>query len=284
MPNTIRCAASAGRGWPPRSARRPPCARRAANRWPPRRPPSRGSPAGSRAGPDMCGGKRTDSSSASDTGTATMKMTAAAPVSSAPNSQRGSSMKLAPRNAAAAPVAVATAFIVTTCSRGTTCGSAADRPDETNRVKPLTINAPNRIGRSLGAARRAARPTPTTSTSRPRFAPTSTSRRSQRSSSAPGERPQQRVRQEQHGERTGDLPRAGGAFGIEQQRARQPGLEQAVTELARRPQFEQSPEFGQAAHRPPKGHRCATRQPREFTVQISRRTVLVRHLDRSLVT
>ena len=41
-------------------------------------------------------------------------MIAAAPVSSAPKSQRGTSMKVAPRNAAAPPVATATAFIVTT--------------------------------------------------------------------------------------------------------------------------------------------------------------------------
>ena len=222
-----------------------------------------------------------------------MKMIAAAPVSSAPNSQRGSSMKLAPRNAAAPPVAVATEFIVTTWSRGTTSGSAADRPDETNRVKPLTINAPNRIGRSLAPAASSAA-MPSTSTSRPRLAPTSTSRRSQRSSSAPANGPEHRVRQEQHRERAGDLPRARGAFGIEQQPARQTRLEQAVTELAHRPQFEQSPEFGQAAHRPPQGHRCACVNHEitscypafgyPTTVQISRRAALVRHLDRSLVT
>ncbi len=71
------------------------------------------------------------------------------------------------------------------------------------------------------------------------------------------ERAEHRVRQVQHSERAGDLPRAGGAVGVEQQAARQTGLEQAVAELARRPQLEQSPEFGQAAHRPPEGHRCA---------------------------
>ena len=41
-------------------------------------------------------------------------MIAAAPTSLAPNSQRGTSMKMAPRNAAAPPVAVAIEFIVTT--------------------------------------------------------------------------------------------------------------------------------------------------------------------------
>ena len=70
------------------------------------------------------------------------------------------------------------------------------------------------------------------------------------------ERSEHRVRQVQNGERGGDLPRAGGAVGTEQQPARQTGLKQPVTELAHRPQFEQSPEFGQAAHRPPKGYRC----------------------------
>ncbi len=41
-----------------------------------------------------------------------MKMTVAEPVSFAPNSHRGSSMKLAPTKLATAPTAVATAFIV----------------------------------------------------------------------------------------------------------------------------------------------------------------------------
>jgi len=44
----------------------------------------------------MCGGKRHDSHSANVTGTATIKMIAAAPASSDPNSQRGTSMKMAP--------------------------------------------------------------------------------------------------------------------------------------------------------------------------------------------
>src|ERR1700682_1091025 len=99
----------------------------------------------------MCGGKRTDNSNAAATGRATMKMIVAAPASSEPNSQRDTNMKPAPRDAAAAPVAVATEFIVTTCSRGTTSGSAADSPEDTNRVKPLTSNAQNRIGRSVGS-------------------------------------------------------------------------------------------------------------------------------------
>ncbi len=182
-------------------------------------------------------------------------MIAAAPASSAPNSQRGTSMKVAPRNAAAPPVAVATAFIVTTWSRGTTSGSAADRPDETKRVKPLTINAPNRIGRSsapdgeqCGDAEHQHQPPEVRADQHQPPVPAVQQRACERS--------EHRVRQVQHGERTGDLPRAGGAVGTEQKPARQTGLEQAVTELAHRPQFEQSPEFGQAAHRPPKGHRC----------------------------
>ena len=190
----------------------------------------------------MCGGKRTDSRSASDTGTATIKMIAAAPVSSAPNNQRGSSMKLAPRNAAACPVAVATEFIVTTWSRGTTSGSAADRPDETKRVKPLTINAPNRIARSCaptassrGDAEHQQQPTQVGADQHQAPVPAVQQRA--------GERPQQRIRQEQHRERTGDLPRARGTFGVEQKPTRQTCLEKAVTELAHRPQFEQSPEF-----------------------------------------
>ena len=82
-----------------------------------------------------------------------MKMTVAEPVSFAPNSQRGSSMKLAPTKLATAPTAVASAFIVTTCSRGTTCGSAADRPEVTNRLTPLTSSAPARIARSSAPTR-----------------------------------------------------------------------------------------------------------------------------------
>ena len=86
------------------------------------------------------------------------------------------------------PVAVATEFIVTTRSRGTTSGSAADRPEETNRVKPLAISAPKRIGRSLAPAASSAA-MPSISTSRPRFAPTNTNRLSQRSSNAPANGP-----------------------------------------------------------------------------------------------
>ncbi len=117
-----------------------------------------------------------------------MRMIAAAPLSSAPNSERGTSMKPAPRNAAAPPVAVATEFIVTTCWRGTTSGSAADSPDATNRVNPLAINAPNRICGSLAPAASSAAMA-SISTSRPRLAPTSTSRLSQRSSNAPANGP-----------------------------------------------------------------------------------------------
>ena len=136
----------------------------------------------------MPAGNRTDSHSAIATGADTRKMTAAPPVSSVPNNQRGTSMKNAPKNAAAAPVATETAFIATTCSRGTRCGSVAEIPDDTKRVNPLTINAPNRIGRS---------PTPALSNaatqriraSRPVLAPMSTNRRSHRSSSAPANGP-----------------------------------------------------------------------------------------------
>ena len=55
-------------------------------------------------------------------------------------------MKLAPRKAAIAPDAVATEFIVTTCSRGTTWGSDADRPDATKRAIPLAQQRPEQQG------------------------------------------------------------------------------------------------------------------------------------------
>ena len=192
-------------------------------------------------------------------------------------------MKLAPRNAAAPPVAVATEFIVTTCSRGTTSGSAADRPDETNRVKPLTISAPNRIGRSLAPAASSAA-IPSTSTSRAEV------RADEHQPPVPavqqraGERAEHRVGQEQHGERARDLPRARGPVGVEQQGARQAGLEQAVAELARRSQLQQSPEFGQAAHRPPQGHRCVCVNHENSQYKYPGGPPLVRHLERSLVT
>lgn len=111
-------------------------------------------------------------------------MTAAAALSPDPKITLGPNMKLAPRNAAVAPTAVATEFMVTTCSRGTTSGRAADSPDVTNRLTPLTVNAAHSTGRSRApAASNAA--TPSTSTNRAAFATTRTARRSQRSSRAP---------------------------------------------------------------------------------------------------
>ena len=80
---------------------------------------------------------------------------------------------------------------------------------------------------------RAARRCRATSTSRPRFAPISTSRRSQRSSSAPANGPSTEYGRYSTANAAGDLPRAGGAVGVEQKPARQTRLEQAVTELAR---------------------------------------------------
>ena len=115
-------------------------------------------------------------------------MITADPVSPAPNNPRGSNMKLAPRNAAAAPAAADTEFIRTTSARGTTCGRAADRPEPTNRVKPLAISAPHSTGIS-GAPDANNAATTATSSSRPAFAVTSTQRRSQRSSSAPANGP-----------------------------------------------------------------------------------------------
>ena len=143
--------------------------------------------------------------------------------SPSPAIQRGTSMKLAPMKAAKAPAAVATEFIVTTCSRGTTWGSDADRPDATKRAKPLASNAPHSSGRS---------PAPTA-----RIVPIATDHHQaahvgadQHPASIPtvhqraGERPQQRVRQEQHRESARDRHRVGGSIGVEQQRAGHPRL------------------------------------------------------------
>ena len=112
---------------------------------------------------------------------------AAAP-SPEPTIHRGINMKLAPRKVAVAPVAVATEFIVTIRLGGTTCGSAAESPEVTKRLKPLTISAPHSTNRSRAPAASSAA-TPRTSTTRAAFATMSTVRRSQRSSSAPANGP-----------------------------------------------------------------------------------------------
>ena len=140
------------------------------------------------SGPSTREPNRNDSSKAIDTGTSVRKMIAEAPLSPAPTRNRGTSMKLAPRKAAKAPDALATAFIVTTCSRGTTCGNDADSPDATNRAKPLAKSAPNNSGRSPALTARIV-PIAAIRMRRPTLAPTSTSRRSQRSISAPANGP-----------------------------------------------------------------------------------------------
>ncbi|PQM49718.1 hypothetical protein C1Y40_00052 [Mycobacterium talmoniae] len=136
----------------------------------------------------MRGANRTDSTSAIVTGMVTMKMIVAPPVSPEPISQRGTHMNTKPRNAATAPVAMATAFMVTTCSRGTTCGNAADSPEDTNRLNPVASNAAHNTSRSP-APTASKVPIPSTNTSRATLAAISTSRRSHRSSSAPANGP-----------------------------------------------------------------------------------------------
>ncbi len=167
----------------------------------------------------------------------------AAPESPAPNHQRGSSMNIAPANAATDVVAVATEFIAITCSRGTTCGSAALSPEDTNRVNPLASNALNRIGTS---ERPAASRVPTTrmTTSRPMLAPISTRRRSQRSSRAPANGPSSEYGRNSTANAAAIAHGVGLAFRVEQNRPGDPGLEKAVPELADRAQLEQPPELG----------------------------------------
>lgn len=117
-----------------------------------------------------------------------MKMMIDAPRSLPPTKKRGISMKLASKNAAMAPEAVASEFIATTCSRGTTCGSDADSPEATNLEKPLNSSAPSSSDISPA---RTARIVPITMirTRRNELAPTSTHRRSHRSISAPANGP-----------------------------------------------------------------------------------------------
>ena len=165
-------------------------------------------------------------------------------------------MKLAPTNAATAPVADAIEFIVTTCSRGTTWGRAADKPEETNRARPLTTSAPHSTS-TLPAPTARQIPTRATDTSRPRLAPTSTSRRSQRSISAPANGPSSEYGKNSTAKAPAIANGSGGPLGVEQQRPGQAGLEESVAELACGAQFQQSPEVGQAAHRAPDSDRCA---------------------------
>ena len=103
MPNTIRCAASpdsVAATVGTSSTVRKPCSQPVDDRVGGR--PVDG-PRGV-VGAEHAGAKRTRENQRDSTGTAARKMAAAAPASPAPNSQRGTSMKLAPRNAATAPI------------------------------------------------------------------------------------------------------------------------------------------------------------------------------------
>ena len=153
---------------------------------------------------------------ATATGRATMKMIAAAPVSPAPNAQRGKSMKLAPRNAAAPPVAVATEFIDTTClawhhvwqrrrqARGDEAGESVDDQGGDQNCQIVCAGRKQRgdgqhhqQASDVGADEHQA-PVPPVQ---------------QRT----GERAEQRVGQVKHGERAGDGPRRCGTLGVEQE-------------------------------------------------------------------
>ena len=185
-----------------------------------------------------------------------MKMTVAEPVSFSPNSHRGSSMKLAPTKLATAPTAVASAFIVHDLlarhdarQRSGQAGgdepadavdqqsSGKDRPvvrtDRQQRPDAGDQYQPRRVGADQNI--------------------TAVPPIQQRS----GERPEQRVRQEQHRERPRDVPRCRSPIGIEQDGAGQPAIEQTVAELAGDPHPEQPAELGQPTYGSPHGDRCA---------------------------
>ena len=189
-----------------------------------------------------------------------MKMIAEAPLSPAPTRRRGNSMKFAPTKAAQAPTAVATEFIVTTCSRGTTCGSDAESPDATNRDRPLATSAAEQQRYVAGpdgqdgADRGDENQPPHVGADDHQPSIPTVHQRA-------GERSQQRVRQEQHGECPGDGQGVGGTIRVEQQRPGQPGLEETITELTRHAQLQQPPEIRQTAHRPPQVDVCARVHP-----------------------
>ena len=118
-----------------------------------------------------------------------MKMMAEAPRSPAPTKKRGTSMKLAPRKAATAPDAVATEFIVTTCSRGTTWGSDADSPDVDEPGQAVGEQRSEQQRHVAGPDGQDRADRGDQISAGPMLAPTSTSRRSQRSISAPANGP-----------------------------------------------------------------------------------------------
>ena len=65
----------------------------------------------------------------------------AEPLSSAPSSPRRPTAHPAPKTAVRAPSVAVSAFASTRWLSGTTCGSAADRPDPTKRLMPVTSSA-----------------------------------------------------------------------------------------------------------------------------------------------
>ena len=141
-----------------------------------------------------------------------------------------------------APVAV-TEFIVTTRSRGTTCGSAAENLRVTNLLKPLTVARTAQNEQVSGAHRQwgghHAGPPP------PR-------RRSLRSAqydgpSGPTARAGEQAEVAKWGRtapQTLQPPRVGGPLQIEQQSAGQTDLEKTVAELAGRPQLNRRQKSG----------------------------------------
>ncbi|CAM3121453.1 hypothetical protein MYAB104536_22440 [Mycobacteroides abscessus subsp. abscessus] len=74
-----------------------------------------------------------------------------------------------------------------------------------------------------------------------------------------GERTDRRIRQEQHRECPGDGPRFGLALRVEQQRARESGLEEAVAELSQEAHPHQPPEVGKVVDGAPQAQRRVAR-------------------------
>ena len=186
----------------------------------------------------------------------TSKMIDADPRSPEPKRARGTSMKLAPRNAAIAPVADAIEFIVTTCSRGTTCGRAADRPDETNRARPLTTSAPHSTSKSRAPNARQM-PTTATDTTRPTLAAISTSRRSQRSISAPANGPSSEYGRNSTAKAPAIASGRAARSGLNSSAPARPAWKSPSPNWLASAQFQQPPKVGQAPHRAPDSHRCA---------------------------
>ncbi len=94
------------------------------------------------SGPRSPGANRVSAAAASSDPTTAHPVTKPDPRLFDPNTARSPTADPAPMTEITAPSVVATALPSTRCCRGTTCGSAAESPESTNRLMPIAISAP----------------------------------------------------------------------------------------------------------------------------------------------